>query len=383
MEQKKNKLLEYYHKKDISPVKQDISDFQVHLKRREQLYRMVGLPVCSFKNSEVLEIGPGSGYNTLCFFEWGSHVDLIEPNSKGREDIRELFAGRQINKNNWNLYDDTFEDYRSSKKYDIIIAEGFLHSINNKGFFFDKVKTLMDKGSVLVVTCFDEISSFFDLFVRRILGQYLVQKKRIIDFNRRVEILSKAFEKHFSFLKYASRNINDWVIDNLLNPAAYTEYLSFDQFLDFFSNEYAFLGTSPNMMINDNWYKNIDVDFNQRAKEQFLAKRNQLMLCNTDIKEAGVETNLQLLEKCKTLKAFLEKHEDNLLGANKQEVIGTLNEITDLTRQFSEKVTVALERTITLLEDEEIDEIKITNAEELWGAFGVYMYASITKKYIS
>lgn len=66
-----NVFLSYYKEKNISPVKQDISDLQLHCRRREKLYRQLGLPFCLFKDKNILEIGPGSGYNTLVLLHGG------------------------------------------------------------------------------------------------------------------------------------------------------------------------------------------------------------------------------------------------------------------------------------------------------------------------
>lgn len=67
----KNDFLKYYGEKNISPVKQDISDLQLHCRRREKLYRQLGLPFCLFKDKNILEVGPGSGYNTLVLLHGG------------------------------------------------------------------------------------------------------------------------------------------------------------------------------------------------------------------------------------------------------------------------------------------------------------------------
>lgn len=64
----KNDYLEYYGKHHISPVKQDIKDLERHYERRRKLYRQCGIPVIAFRNAEILEVGPGGGYNTLAFF---------------------------------------------------------------------------------------------------------------------------------------------------------------------------------------------------------------------------------------------------------------------------------------------------------------------------
>lgn len=88
----KNNFLEYYGKHNISPVKQDISDIELHFAKREKLYRQLGIPNIAFRNSRILEIGPGGGYNTLAFFKWGENIiELVEPNKAGLEDLQKLF----------------------------------------------------------------------------------------------------------------------------------------------------------------------------------------------------------------------------------------------------------------------------------------------------
>lgn len=60
-----NKFIEYYGNHEISPVKQDLSDLKAHCAKREKLYRQLGIPGIAFEGKKILEVGPGSGYNTL------------------------------------------------------------------------------------------------------------------------------------------------------------------------------------------------------------------------------------------------------------------------------------------------------------------------------
>ena len=56
-----NDFLEYYGEHNISPVKQDIGNIELHYERRKKLYRQCGIPVIAFRNAEILEVGPGGG----------------------------------------------------------------------------------------------------------------------------------------------------------------------------------------------------------------------------------------------------------------------------------------------------------------------------------
>ena len=56
-------MIEFYRRHRISPVRQDMSDFQAHFQRRESLYLHLGLLPAFFRGRTVLEVGPGSGTN--------------------------------------------------------------------------------------------------------------------------------------------------------------------------------------------------------------------------------------------------------------------------------------------------------------------------------
>ena len=81
-----NEFIEYYGEHNISPVHQDISDFEIHYGRRRKLYRQCGIPLQTFKNAKVLEVGPGSGYNTLATLKFisGGFSRRTQSARKGR-----------------------------------------------------------------------------------------------------------------------------------------------------------------------------------------------------------------------------------------------------------------------------------------------------------
>lgn len=142
-----NDFIEYYGKHQISPVSQDITDMTVHYRRREKLYRQLGLPVCAFKEKKMLEVGPGSGYNTLAFFEWGiKDIDLVEPNKTGIDEMELLFNQFSINSNAYQIFNQTIEDFYIDSKYNIIIAESFLQYIKNQEEVINILKGSIEEG---------------------------------------------------------------------------------------------------------------------------------------------------------------------------------------------------------------------------------------------
>ncbi|HDX6329077.1 TPA: methyltransferase domain-containing protein, partial [Campylobacter fetus] len=164
-----NEFTQFYKEHNISPVSQDLSDINLHLKRRANLYQMLGIDKRLFKNRDVLEVGPGSGFNSICFCKWGANLDLVEPNDKGRKEISQNLNGYKFR-----LYDDFIENFVSSKKYDFVIAEGFLPSLNNSKDILSSLIKLVKKDGILVTTCIDEFSHFYE-DLRRITGFILIR----------------------------------------------------------------------------------------------------------------------------------------------------------------------------------------------------------------
>lgn len=220
-----NDFISYYGEHHISPVSQDISDFERHIARRKRLYELVGIHPAAFKGADMLEVGAGSGFNTLLFLNLGAHVDIVEANPAGREKMLELFSEYGISKAQYTLYPTTIESYESSKRYDFVIAEGFLPWIEKaqREAIIARLWQYAKKDAGIVVTTQCEFSFFLE-DLRRILGLVLV--RGISGFKEKVAMLSSAFSAHLDTLGFASRPITDWVIDNILNPAADVKPLS-------------------------------------------------------------------------------------------------------------------------------------------------------------
>ena len=84
--------LSFYQSNNVSPVLQDVADAQKHLIRREMLYRSLGLSSAYFRDRSVLEVGPGSGQNSLhVASSMPSSQTLVEPNKSGVIQIEKSF----------------------------------------------------------------------------------------------------------------------------------------------------------------------------------------------------------------------------------------------------------------------------------------------------
>lgn len=308
----KNDFLEYYGRHNISPVKQDISDMETHYERRKKLYRQCGIPVMAFKNAELLEVGPGGGYNTLAFFHWGcGHIDLVEANPRGREDMRNLFAKQNIPQEKYSIFADRIEEYQTGKKYDIIIAEGFLPEIYNQREVIGKLQELVNENGIIVITCDEDICFFIEI-MKRLVGHVIAAD--IPEYDRKVEYLSDFFGPQLARLRGVSRSPKEWVQDQILNPAVVngTELTMADA-IEYFGDGFDISGSSPCIFTDYSWYKDIWYDYKKDYNEQFRQKRFTLLMANMDEVVLPAETADDLIvhfKKIKQLEAEYEKSSD-------------------------------------------------------------------------
>lgn len=275
----KNDMLEYYEEHQISPVKQNIDNIEIHYTRRRKLYLQCGIPIITFKNAEILEIGPGGGYNTLAFFHWGSRqVDLVEANHKGIEEMQELFTEKNIAKDRYKIFPCMIENYQTDKKYDIIIAEGFLPLVYNQQEIIDKLKKLVNENGIIVITCMDYAGLFIEI-MKRLAG--ITVTADIPEYERKVEYLAGLFAPQLELLKGVSRSPKEWVQDQILCPAIMNgNQLTMLQAMNYFGEEFDVLGSSPRMFTDYSWYKDTEYNNKKNYKEQFNTKRMSLLMAN-------------------------------------------------------------------------------------------------------
>lgn len=373
-----NGFLEYYGDHNISPVRQNINDIEIHYERRKKLYRQCGIPVMTFRNAKMLEVGPGSGYNTLAFFHWNCrHIDLIEANPRGREDMEKLFAEYAIPKDKYKVFPCKIEDYSGDEKYDIIIAEGFLPNIYNQQEIINKLKDLVTENGIIVITCSDDVSFFIEK-IKRLMGGAFT--KDLPDYEQKVEYLTNLFAPQLLKLRGVSRRPEDWVRDQILNPVGIngTE-MSISQAIDYFGDEFDVLGGSPAMFTDYSWYKDIWYDYKEDYRKQFAQKRLSLMMANMAEIALPIEQVEIAAEKLKKITKLVSEYEMSL-------DIGNIKGIAEITASMKELVHQNFDVSFVRVFDE-IQEIllniqneKKINMEEYPNFFAAF---GRTQQYIS
>lgn len=270
--------LSYYQRNSISTEHGVDDDREKHLARRRKLYRQLGIPVLAFRGSDILEIGPGAGHNSLPLIkEWGAeHIDLVEPNETARKELYEKFKKNEIPENKYSVYAETMEGFCSQKKYDLIIAEGAIHGSENWEQWMESISGYAHKDSIVIVTCTDEIAFYIEK-VKRALLRYATRK--LTSHAEKMRVLKGLLEPQLRSLNGMSRLVEDWIEDQILAP--YTlqcDWMTMGMAMDFYRYDFDVLGSSQDIFVDHSWYKDIDHDHISSCIEQYEEKKHMFML---------------------------------------------------------------------------------------------------------
>jgi len=240
-------LLDFYQQHNISPVRQDVTDLPAHFARRAKLYRDLGLAPMAIRRKSVLEVGPGSGENALYTNSLKPELYvLLEPNQVAAEELGNSLNGT--------VFQVRVEDYHAQWRFDLVLCEGLL------GLCGSDPKTLLESvakwvtpGGVLVITCIDAISDHAEI-LRRAMAQRLIDRSAPLA--DQVAALRPVFAPHLATLTGMTRSVDDWIIDNLLNPASIGPTFSIPEACQQLDGRFELLGCSPRGLLPDwRWYK--------------------------------------------------------------------------------------------------------------------------------
>lgn len=211
-----------------------------------QLFRDIRVQTGVGKRSRLLEIGAGSGIATAELAKMGCRVVAIEPGAN-----LAAIAKKQTKKSkNVEIIQGTFEDYRSTARFDAVLAFTAFHWLTEGDKYHQILELLNDTGSlVLVWNSFFQSDSQVTKEVNKAYTEFLPEAYP------EESVIAKVNEGVLSKL---NRREQEVVQNPLFNPVFLRKYLVFHEYDD----------KSYPMLLNT--YPKI-VEVNEQKRSRFLA----------------------------------------------------------------------------------------------------------------
>ena len=355
--------LTYYKKNKIIPVvKLDNKNLSILNKQRSNLFDQLKIDKKLFYNSEVLEVGPGTGYNANYLINCGiKKITLVDDNKYSIQSIKKTL--KKKNRKRYNILKSDFYDFEIKKKFNFVICENVISGVRNPEKFLKKLSNYVSDEGYLIINCSDNVSLFSEK-IRGVLAYLLLDSYKLKNksFEKKTEFLSKIFKSHLKSLGKNTRKIDDWVQDVLLHEYWWRKrkYFSLKSAIKVVNKKFNFYSTSPFCFTNYSWYKNIKFNLNNhtlreynKIQHNFFDRRSSIGLfsnqdsnyLNHHINKACKciyslnKNNLSnLVSKLSKLKSFFMKYE------NKNLTVKTLNQVIYIFEDYNKGKQIDLRK---------------------------------------
>lgn len=308
-----------------------------------------------------------------CFFKGGAqHIDLVEPNKTGREEISALFS--KEDKSRYTLHPCMMEEYHTDKKYDFIIAEGFIQHLSNWKELLAIIKSFAKTDTLVVTTCVDEIGLYVETMKRFVAWQLI---REIEDYDGKVKRLVEVFADMPKKLPGMTRTVKDWVEDQLLNEA----FLCLDPMNMYdaiceFQDGYDVMGASQNIFTDYSWFKDSDYNYIEEYKRQY-DMRKHIFLVAGEIEEKNrtIEQNDYLEKAVTRANEIARKQEQGIEGYTLRDLLREVENVTEAAdngkiTMFNEELSEIIE---SLSERKQVDFLKYDIFNTLFGKSAQYI----------
>jgi 2-polyprenyl-3-methyl-5-hydroxy-6-metoxy-1,4-benzoquinol methylase len=374
---KRQTHLEFYQQHGISPVSYDIKNLSDHFERRASLYDQLALPTLAFSKSRVLEVAAGTGHNSLYIAaQHPASLVLLEPNSVGINEIKSTYSKFGSDFIEPTLITKKLEDYFPERLYEIVICENWLGTSKHEQLLLNKLKSFIGPRGILVITTVSPIG-FLPNLIRRFLSSLAAPLN--LSFEERSTILKNAFQSHLHTLKAMTRNVEDWVHDNMINPAYFDLCLSTPMALEILGDKFEILGSSPSISEDWRWFKSLygeDKGSNIHYLNEYWKKNHNFLDFRLQPSSGDAEVNIRLENKAIEFLEAVRAHEDGLIqGQNveklRSKVASVLQEFIGLLPESVFMAKVALEEAFNLIQNNDhINAVDIANSQTFSYLFG-------------
>lgn len=276
-------FIDFYNNHNVLPVRQKIDDPRFK-ECRSHLYSQLGVPLRFIRGMEVLEFGPGGGFNATATSQYiPSEFHFVEGSDLGVKQLSEFIQRKKITAETTRIYHSDFLAFNLAKKFDLVIAEACIPGQINPEKYLKHISNFVRESGILIITT-TSMSSMLSEILRALFG-YLI-KDYFDSLGEYQNFLESKIDSHLYSLGSNRRSTRDWVLDNIINTfhkdGSVFTLLDAAKILSTFEIQASF----PNFFTNLDWYKNYT--FNKNKSVDDLSKfwpRIELFLFDWRVKE--------------------------------------------------------------------------------------------------
>jgi hypothetical protein len=225
-------------------------------------------------------------------------------------------------------------------------------------------------GGVLVITCIDAVSQFAEV-LRRFAAQWLIDPGEGLD--QHVTGLLPVFSPHLATLSGMNRRHDDWIVDNLLNPASIGPLLSIADAVATLDGEFDVFGASPRFLTDWRWYKAIAGEgnrFNQLAIADYWASVHNLLDYREVWPPRDAGENRGLYDACAGVRDAVQAFERTRDRSVLPVIVGGLEQIEMSVRSFSPVTAGAIGEVTAIFRHAPIDAAALAASRSFAPWFG-------------
>jgi hypothetical protein len=268
--------IDFYSKENILPVKQNIKNFKAFYSKRNYLYKTLGIPLSLLKKKNIIEFGPGGGFNATATSNYKPNLyTFVDANKESINLIKSKILQKKIKLSKYKIIKKNIFHLKQKKIknnfYDLVIAEGIINCQIEAEKMTRIISNHVKKGGILIVTSNTNASLLSEL-CRKILALKIKIEEKT--FNKKIYFnkICKLFNSHIKTLNIKTRTIQDWVNDNIIQHIKFGKYkFDLEDYIRILEKKFVFYGSSPNFFTDYLWYKKFNY---KKDRTNYLALKN-------------------------------------------------------------------------------------------------------------
>jgi SAM-dependent methyltransferase len=147
-------------------------DFQTYRERIETFYRMrLQFPPEMFAGKTLLDLGAGTGHNSVHLARWGAKCTLVEMNKDAQDVCRRIFERYAGDGEHEFILSSLFE-WDDERHFDIVHSRGVFSHTSNKEGAFAKLASHLKEGGYLIFGDPNRAGGFQNMLQRWILYRF-------------------------------------------------------------------------------------------------------------------------------------------------------------------------------------------------------------------